>query len=91
MGKIINFDSEFDEIAKYYINKFQLKGRVLQHFRAEYYETWIAFDFNKRYLKVLDIKKYERHLDPYIILKETYEYLKDLEYQFRFYFEGIWG
>lgn len=78
------------------IIRYGYSGKFYCEFMPFIYQWQVAFKIEYRYLSVLDIIAFERdEIHHYANTRKIFirmlDILKDIDYQFRFYFEGIWG
>lgn len=92
MATIDSCFSAFDRVMKQCVDHVGLRGHIFKEIDYPRDKLVIVFSIGFRYLSVQDCIYYEMfELDKKIVLEAAVKHLKDLKYQFDFYFEGIWG
>lgn len=92
MANIFSAYAMFDQTMGKVVGHLNLNGRVIKETDYMLNRLVVAFSFADRYLTVCDFKWYEMFdLHQEKVLYDAVRHLKDIQYQFRFYFEGIWG
>ncbi len=82
----------FYETIKPCIEYFKINGKVNKIDRFDLAAIQISFEFFYKYLTIFDHIYYEVFdVNKKTILENTVKHIKEISYQFRFYFEGIWG
>lgn len=94
MEKYNVFYLYFDDVFNQYATKkLKLIGKVKKFHNYNENLLEILFSFSNSYLNINDIDCYSQcdSLSEIRIAAKTQKKLKEIEYQFRFYFNGIWG
>lgn len=78
------------------IIRYGYTGKFYCEFMPFTYQWQVAFKIEHKYLSVLDIMVFDRHdihhFDNSLqLVRRFFDIVKEIDYQFRFYFEGIWG
>lgn len=81
----------FDETIKRVVQNFKLEGVVVQFDLLHLYVRRLVFDFSHRYLTIQDYIDYSLHdIEAKTVLDNTVKHLKEIDFQFRFYFNELW-
>lgn len=92
MAGIDSCFNAFDTLMQAEVKNLGLDGGVTKHTDYLRARILILYRFVCRYLTICDMVDYDWHdLNKNTVLMATFRHLRDIEYQFRFYFEGIWG
>ena len=81
----------FDETIKRAVDYFKLEGKVYKDNLFHLYLMRITFVFTHKYLSIHDkIDYYPYQINKEIVLNDTVKHLKEIDFQFRYYFNPLW-
>jgi hypothetical protein len=82
----------FEQTMESCVNAFGMNGKIQKFNDVRNYDIIVVFTFKECYLSVNDYVKFPvMEFQPYDFLDDIIQHLKDIKYQFNFYFNGIWG
>lgn len=82
----------FESVQKSVVDHFKLNGYVIKEYDCPRDRVLLFYHFDHNYLKIRDYVCYERYdLNETKVFDDMVKLIKDIEYQFRFYFGGVWG
>jgi hypothetical protein len=81
----------FEETIQRVVQHFNLKGKVVSFDILHLYVKRVCFDFNHHYLNITDYIDFSySNIDKKTVLYTTVEHLKEIEFQFHYYFNPLW-
>lgn len=82
----------FEHIQQTIVDSLKLNGYVIREQDFWRNRLLLFYHFDFKYLRVRDQVWYDNNELPGVdIIYDLIATLKSIEYQFRFYFDGIWG
>ena len=91
MAKIESVYMSFDKIMGDFITLYGLTGWVIKENDYMRDKLMIAFKFTYRYLKIYDFVWYEMtDLNKLTVIDDCIKHLREIEFQFKFYFNEVW-